>query len=161
MVSKAYPQETVKYCSRWPSSSCFDAHRDRFRPRRRIPFKPQHHAPPRVQIQRLMWLDQGLRLKQRHYLAYTLFAVHRPMLGDGTCKFSTLIANSTTSVASYSTHGPYEWNGCQFTGGGSYISQENGQTPPFAVDVGFRPDFGRRSGVLSHQAAKSGSPPTS
>ena len=122
---------------------------------------PPHHAPPRVQIQRLMWLDQGLQLKQRHYLAYTLFAVHRPMLGDGTCKFSTLIANSTTSVASYSTHGPYEWNGCEFTGGGSYISQENGQTPPFAVDVGFRPDFGRRSVVLSPQYAKSGSPPTS
>ena len=151
----------MKYCSHGSPSSFFDMQRDRFRPRRRIPFKPPHHAPPRVQIQRLMWLDQGLGLKQRHYLAYTLFAGHRPMLGDGTCKFSTLIANSTTSVASYSTHGPHGWNEHAYLGGGSNISQDNGQTSPFAADVGFRPDFGRRSGVLSHQAAKSGSPPTS
>ena len=39
--------------------------------------------------------------------------------------------------------------------------RDNGQTPLFAADVGFRPDFGRRSVVLSPQHAKSGSPPTS
>ena len=65
MVSKAYPQEIVKYCSRGPLSSFLDMQRDRFRPRRRIPFKPPHQTPPMVQIKRLIWLDPDLGLKQR------------------------------------------------------------------------------------------------
>ena len=133
MVSKAYPQEIVKYCSKGPLSSFFDMQRDHFRPRRQIPFKPPHHAPPRVQIQRLIWLDQGLGLKQRHYLACTLFAGHRPFLEDEMCKFSTLIANSITSVASYSTHGPNGMIEHAYLGGRSNISQENGDKPHFAV----------------------------
>ena len=63
MVSKANPQEIVKYCSRGPLSSFLDMQRDHFRPRRRIPFKLPHQAPPRDQIQRVIWLDPGLGLK--------------------------------------------------------------------------------------------------
>ena len=63
MVSKAYSQEIVKYCSQGPLSSFLDMQRGRFRPRRRISFKPPHQAPPRDQIQRVIWLDQDLGLK--------------------------------------------------------------------------------------------------
>ena len=54
MVSKAYAQEIVKYCSRGPLSSFLDMQRDRFRPRRRIPFKLPHQGPPMDQIQRFV-----------------------------------------------------------------------------------------------------------
>ena len=77
------------------------------------------------------------------------------ILGDGTCQFSTLVANAVISAALYSTHGPSGRNEWAFPGVGSYILRDNGQTPPFAPDVGFRPDFGRRSGVFSPQHAES------
>ena len=44
MVSKANLQEIVRYCSRGPPGSFWDIHRGRFRPSRRLPFKPPYHA---------------------------------------------------------------------------------------------------------------------